>query len=347
MDYSARDMNEGDLSRVLAGVEVWNAWRAKREREYPQPFCICDLRGADLRDRDLRQADFRYGALVNVDFRGANLSGARFHGSSLNHSDFSQADIRGADFTGTSLESVSFARAIIDDADLSAAKVGATVFAGLNLRAVRGLSEVQHLGPSTIGVDTIALSQGEIPEPFLKGCGVPEEFIRFSRSLVQRPIQFESCFISHSSSDQAFVNKLYGNLQDRGVRVWLATHDLPMGAKIRDGLDTAIHLHDRLIIVLSVNSIDSSWVEKEVETAFDRERRERRQVLFPIRIDSSPMSSAKAWVADIRRQLNIGDFSQWQNQSVYLQSLDRLLAALSTRPTSSASPSARAADFGS
>jgi hypothetical protein len=47
-------------------------------------------------------------------------------------------------------------------------------------------------------------------------------------------------------------------------------------------------------LVLSKDSIASPWVEKEVETAFERERREKRLGLFPIRLDDAVMKTDEA-----------------------------------------------------
>jgi hypothetical protein len=50
-----------------------------------------------------------------------------------------------------------------------------TKFADVDLSPTKGLEVVKHLGPSTIGIDTIYRSGGKIPEVFLRGCGVPDE----------------------------------------------------------------------------------------------------------------------------------------------------------------------------
>jgi len=35
-------------------------------------------------------------------------------------------------------------------------------------------------------------------------------------------------FISYSSKDQAFAERLHADLQNKGVRCWFAPHDLPI-----------------------------------------------------------------------------------------------------------------------
>jgi hypothetical protein len=69
-------------------------------------------------------------------------------------------------------------------------------------------------------------------------------------------------------------------------------------------------------------------VETEVEIAFERERRENRTVLFPIRIDDAVMDADAAWAADIRRTRHIGDFRNWKDHDSFQKAFVRLLRDL-------------------
>ncbi len=71
------------------------------------------------------------------------------------------------------------------------------------------------------------------------------------------------CFISYSSKNQAFAERLYNELQGKGVRCWYAPEDLKIGERIRVGIDEAIRVHDKLLLVLSKHSVASDWVEKD------------------------------------------------------------------------------------
>lgn len=139
---------------------------------------------------------------------------------------------------------------------------------------------------------------------------------------------YHSCFISYSSLDSAFAKRLYADLQARGVRVWFAPQDMKIGARIRPTLDGAIESYDKLLLVLSEHSIGSTWVEKEVATAFEKEQVSGASVLFPIRLDNAVMNCKEAWAADIRRMRHMGDFTGWQAATVYEQALARLLRDL-------------------
>ena len=146
---------------------------------------------------------------------------------------------------------------------------------------------------------------------------MPESFITYAKSLVVKAIEYYSCFISYSSKDEEFAKRLYADLQREGVPCWFAPEDLKIGAETRTGIDEAIRVHDKLLIVLSANSVRSAWVKKEVETAFEKEQKQNRMVLFPIRLDEAVMETDQAWAADIRRMRNIGDFRAWKNHDEY------------------------------
>jgi hypothetical protein len=323
------------------GVTVWNAWNKERWGSQEGP----DLKEADLRHLDLSGINFSGANLTGADLGKANLRSAHFFASNLK-----AAELHGVDFWGASLQASDFrdsnfreanfglARlrgANLAGADLSDSIMLDTIFARVNLSKVHGLEKVRHYGPSTIGVDTIYLSGGNIPEEFLRGAGVPESFIVHMKSLVgaMSPIEYYSCFISYSSKDEEFAERLHADLRGKGVRCWFAPEDLKIGARLRPSFDEAIRVHDKLMVLLSEYSVKSPWVEKEVETAFENERQQNRTVLFPLRLDEAVMETDQAWAADIRRTRHIGDFRNWKDHDSYKKGFDRLLRDLKSGDT--------------
>src|SRR5262249_4673260 len=147
--------------------------------------------------------------------------------------------------------------------DLSEALLMRTVFGGATLSEVKGLDHCRHVGPSVIDFQTLKNSD-PLPVAFLRGVGLPDKLIDYLPSLLNEAIQLYSCFISYSSKDQAFAERLHADLQNKGVRCWFAPHDLPIGAKILDAIDEAIRLRDKLLLILSKNSIASDWLEDEL-----------------------------------------------------------------------------------
>ncbi len=299
------DLSEADLT----GANLTNA-----------NLSLASLAGARLRAADLRNADLLAADLERADLRNANLRGSRFNGTNL-----AQASLVGADL----------GRAVIFGSDLRGAeirnaKMFLTVIAMTNLSGVKGLGAVVHLGPSTIGIDTIYLSKGSIPAAFLRGAGVPENFITYAASLAGCAFEFFSCFISYASKDHAFVERLHTDLQNKGVRCWFAPEDLGIGEKTRAAIDESIRVHDKLLLVLSKYSTASDWVEQEVETALANERLHKRLVLLPIRIDDAVMKINTGWPALIKNSRNIGDFKKWKEYDAYQKALNRLLRDLKT-----------------
>jgi hypothetical protein len=103
---------------------------------------------------------------------------------------------------------------------------------------------------------------------------------------------------------------------------------MKIGDKFRVRIDEAIRVHDKLLLVLSKHSVMSDWVEKEVETAFERERQRRQLVLFPVCLDKAVFDIETGWAADIRRSRHIGDFRRWKRHETYQVALERLLRDL-------------------
>ena len=138
---------------------------------------------------------------------------------------------------------------------IAEARAGSTNFADVDLSVAKGLGTIEHDVRSTIGIDTIFRSRGKIPEAYLRGCGVPDEFIVYVRSLAGRRLKFSSCFISYSTRDHKVAKRLYADLQALGVRCWLASEDLKIGEKFQEKIEESIRVHDKLLLVLSKNSV--------------------------------------------------------------------------------------------
>src|SRR5947209_4715346 len=101
------------------------------------------------------------------------------------HRDLIRVDLRRVDLRHADLSHANLNGATLSHATLSEARVGWTVFGNVDLSVVKGLETVEHNWPSTIGIDTIYNSHGNIPEAFLKRAGVQESFLTNMRALVE------------------------------------------------------------------------------------------------------------------------------------------------------------------
>jgi len=141
-------------------------------------------------------------------------------------------------------------------------------------------------------------------------------------------IRFYSCFLGYSSRDQDFVERLYRDLTDKGVRCWYAPEDLRAGKNIRVALDEAMYEHDKVLLVLSEHSVTSRWVEIEVENAFEKEMHTQKSILMPIRLDDSVYQINSGWPNHIRKSRQIADFTRWKDHDSYQKAFDRLVRDL-------------------
>jgi len=289
-----------------------------------------DLRSANLRSADLSYANLRDGHLSRASLYGVNLVGAQLGGARLSGVNLTRSKLRGADFAYCDLSNAIFNRADLDSANFTAALILETVFANVDLTNVKGLGYCDHRAPSSIDYRTLKESKN-VPLSFWRGCGLPDQLIDNLPSLTERAINFYSCFISYSSNDQEFAERLHANLQDKGVRCWFAPHDLEIGAKILDGLDEAIRMRDKVLLILSEGAIASDWVEDEVTRAFAEERRRNELMLLPVRLDDAVMDTNEPWAGKLRDNRNIGDFTNWKQHDAYKTTFDRVLRDLKTK----------------
>jgi len=354
--------NQKQLQQFRRGVQEWNAWRRQHSEE---KIDLSDanlsdntlirtgrgdayLSGVDLSKADLSKADLSKANLSKANLNDANLSGANLNNAylggaylsdanlsgvdlgkaDLSHADLIRANFSGANLHGANLHGANLSDAILGDVEISNAVFTRTFFANNDFRLVKGLVAAKHYGPSHIDLYSVQLPQDGSALYFLRSVGVPEEWIDFYRAQMIHPIQYYSVFISYSSKDEQLARRLHADLQDQGVRCWFAPEDLKIGDKFRQRIDEAIHLQDKLLLLLSEHSIKSPWVENEVEAALEKEDREQREMLFPIRLDDEVMQTSRAWAATLRRTRHISDFTHWMDPQAYQHAFERLLRDL-------------------
>ena len=327
--------NAEHVRRLKQGVLAWNSWRHEESTKNPD-FTDADLsnmnlddinlEGAWLRRADLRQTRLTVARLIAVDFEGADLNGAV-----LDHSDFWSANFRNANLKNASLIFSKLHSVFMQNTDLTGAQFAETIFADLNLTHVVNLTTCRHISPSSIDHRTLQRSWS-LPLVFLRGIGLPDTLIDYLPSLLIQAIQHYSCFISYSSIDQDFANRLHADLQNNAVRCWFAPHDMPIGGKILDEIDAAIRLRDKVLLILSEHSIKSDWVEDQVTKAYEEERRRGQIVLFPVRLDDAVMDTDEAWAVKLRAR-HIGDFTRWKDHDAYRKRLERVLRDLKVQNT--------------
>lgn len=96
-------------------------------------------------------------------------------------------------------------------------------------------------------------------------------------------------FISHSTKDKPFVRKLAADLVASGVKVWLDEQRILVGDSAPEKIAQGLAESDFFLIVVSQNSVGSSWVKKELSGALVHEIERRKVTVLPIKLDDAPM----------------------------------------------------------
>jgi len=361
--------NPKHLEKLSLGVKAFNEWTDAYDdwmdlsnadlrfiREFPlEPrlaFANANLRASTFEGVELHEISFLHSNLEGVSFRnsklhhlkflGARLDGADFRGAFLVNCNFYAAfgeqTMTDASFHGTQLLGCDITHYSLEGTTFENSSIGQCTFRNVDLSGAIGLDSVRHMGPSTLALDTIYRSKGRISDNFLRGCGVPDSFITQMRSLVgaEDGIQFHSCFISFSHADEEFARRLHGRMQQEHLRVWFSPEDMKAGRKLREEIESAIHVYDKLLVVLSEASMSSAWVKDEIRKARKAELKTGKRKLFPIRLMDLEVirewdffdSIANEHVAAELCEYHIPDFSNWKDHDSFEHAFKRLLRDL-------------------
>lgn len=302
---------------------------------------FANLRGASLHSADLFLSNFSCADMTNSDLSRASLdfaqlTGAKLTGAKLNAANLTDGKLRGADLSGADLTMVLLHNAELLEADLSRAIVRSTIFSATDLQSTIGLDTIVHLGPSTVGIDTVRMSNGDLPRSFLQGCGVSDVWIDYIPSLVEGPFDFYSCFISYSHEDKEFARQMHDRLQRNGIRCWLDERELVPGDNIYTKVDNGIRRWDKILLCCSEASLNSWWVARELDTAIERERQYHEQhseeilKIIPLNLDDSLFVWEGEHAASLRKRV-AADFTDWDvDAEKFNREFERVVKALRT-----------------
>jgi uncharacterized protein YjbI with pentapeptide repeats len=328
--------NEEHLRILKEGVKVWNEWR--RVNTFAKTDLIAaDLSRANLSRASLIGADLSLANLSLANFTGADLSGADLIGAELVGANLSEAVLSEAVLIGSNLSRANLGEANLDNTSFTHTHLDHTTFAFTSLKTAKGLDRCDHLGPSALDYHTL-MESGPLPEVFLRGCGLSDDFIHYLPSFWNQPIQFYSCFISYNHSDKAFARRLFDALQGRGIRCWLDEHQILAGDKIHRAVDEGVRLWDKVLLCCSKDSLNSWWVNQEVEKALMKEEKLSKErgkeilAIIPLNLDSYMFK--KDWSDWKQQHLTTRmapDFTGWDTDNAKFETqLESVIKALRT-----------------
>jgi hypothetical protein len=91
-------------------------------------------------------------------------------------------------------------------------------------------------------------------------------------------------FISYHSSDRNSARRIAGDLQQRGIEVWLDEERILVGDSIHSKVGCALNSSRFVVMLMSNNSFQSPWVEAEINSALAREKHSGLTILLPLLI---------------------------------------------------------------
>jgi len=89
-------------------------------------------------------------------------------------------------------------------------------------------------------------------------------------------------FISHSHRDSAFATQLASDLRNAGLDIFIDEWSLKPGDSIVQKINQAIRDSDYLIVILSPDSVQSPWVQAEINAALMRQLGKRNISIIPV-----------------------------------------------------------------
>jgi hypothetical protein len=278
---------------VRKGANSIERWRRENPKEH------LELSGADLAKIDLRHADL-FGAnlssanlsgshLSNADLALANLAGANLEKARLYFSNLVASKLEGTNLSESSLIGSRFQYPDLSKTVFTNAEMLRAVFSDCDLSKCVGLSAVKHVGPSSIGIDTLIRSfrgagncfTAEI-EAFFLNAGVPKQLIDALPDILAN-VQYYTCFIAYGESDRAFAERLNKDLMAKGVSSWFYPLDAIPGEWMWREISQKRREAEKMILLCSVEALVRDGLLKEIEEQID----EDPDKIVPVSLDNT------------------------------------------------------------
>ena len=316
-----------------------------------------NMRGADLRGADLSGADLDRTVLSDADLSGANLSGANLQRSSLIGAKLAGANLTGANLSGADFVRSDLTDAVLNDADMfqtriwgcsvggadiSAAALGYTVFQDCDLRNVIGLERVRHDAPSTIGVDTLYRSGGQIPGVFLSGAGVHDSVAALQQTIAAAGQLSGEFYISCRDEDEEFARKLSADLGNLGITTWVFSERVRGNALVsrlsssdQEEIERWLRNYDKLIVVASSRAVEYETILNDIIATRDKQQAADQWLLYFVAPDNGLMNPSGRAARTMAAENVLFDL-RGEDEATYQAELAKLAAALTTDQPASA-----------
>ncbi|MDA0263316.1 MAG: pentapeptide repeat-containing protein [Chloroflexi bacterium] len=310
-----------------------------------------NLRGADLRGADLTGADLDRAVLSEANLTGAKLVNANLSRVSFAGANLTDADLTGASFAGASLVRANMTNAICANSDffqtqfwsvemtgtdLTGSLLGYSIFQDCDLSGVKGLDQIRHDCPSTLGLDTLFRSHGQIPESFLVGVGLPAAANGFLAAAEADTTSLRECFISCIDEDQEIAKALRDDLRAQGVRCWVFSQEVRGNALVdrhsaseQEEVERWLRAYDKMVVLGSAASLEVETVLNDITAAKQMQLATETWSLFLAATDDTLKEPKARFARNLAAEHVIFDLSgQQSDRETYQKEVARLAEAL-------------------
>jgi TolB-like protein/cytochrome c-type biogenesis protein CcmH/NrfG len=134
-------------------------------------------------------------------------------------------------------------------------------------------------------------------------------------------------FISYASADKASANSIVGVLERGGISCWIAPRDVTPGVFYADAIVQALNAAQLMVVILSVHSVDSEHVLREVERASSK-----RRPLVAFRLDATPLPPGFEYFLSASQWLDASPGPMGAALAQLLEAVRRMLSQHSVEP---------------
>lgn len=115
-------------------------------------------------------------------------------------------------------------------------------------------------------------------------------------------------FISYASADKAVARRIATQLKARGAFVWFDEFELNVGDSLRSKIEHGLSSSDYLVVLLSRNAVESSWVQSELSAALSVELTTRDITILPLLVEDCdiPVLLRSRLYLDLRHDFDAG-----------------------------------------
>jgi hypothetical protein len=124
------------------------------------------------------------------------------------------------------------------------------------------------------------------------------------------------------------VDALCKRLAERGIRYWCDIHDAKAG-RLERQTDRVTRQNLKVVVILSEQSMQSDWVEREITDIKKLEKEIGHVVLCAVALDDGWKSGR--WPKRVMEQImgyNVLDFSGWRDRSRFADTFQSLIDGL-------------------